>query len=67
MFFVSASGLPGQPSIFNLEKRYAVPISTVPISANINARVPWGWTTNPLGVNAPTGGIIGNGFSGGNV
>lgn len=66
-FAVPASGLPGTPSAFSLERSYAVPISTVGVRSNIEARVPLGWTQNPLAPAGFSGGLIGNGFDGSNV
>lgn len=62
--FTPATGIPGTPKLQSLQKAYAMPFATVPPITNQLSRVPSGWTTNPLSVNTPTGGYIGNGFNG---
>jgi len=66
-FAIPATGLPGTPSVFSIERSYATPISMVGMSSNIEARVPLGWTQNPLAPAGFSGGLIGNGFDGSNV
>jgi hypothetical protein len=62
-----ASGLPGTPSVFSLEQFYSRPFSSVSGASNIAARVPLGWTQNPLAPAGFSGGLVGNGFDGTNV
>lgn len=62
-----ASGLPGTPPIMDVTKFFVRPVASVPAISNILSRVPTGWTYNPLGYNASTNGLQGNGFNGSNV
>lgn len=60
---IAASGLPGFPSIFGMEKRYTKPKSTIPFSSNVNSRIFPAWTYNPLSLDVPEKGYLGNGGS----
>lgn len=64
---IAASGLPGTPSVFTMERSYAIPISKLAPRTNIAARTPLGWTQNPLAPAGNSSGLIGNGFDGSNV
>lgn len=57
---IAASGLPGLPSIFGMEKQYTTPKSVVPFVTNVTARSFPGWTYNPLGFDTPERGYLGN-------
>lgn len=64
---VPATGLPGTPSVYSLERAYTIPVSSVSPVSNIAARVPLGWTQNPLAPAGISAGYVGNGFDGSNV
>lgn len=57
---VYTTGFPGGPSVFGIQKAMSQAPSNLPRVVNTSARVPAGWTINPLD-NHNLGGYAGNG------